>query len=434
MAITKPQSEVCQTQTDGAPQRDAVRGVRACLTLMGYYALVVGAIAVVGLSAPLFGIHLAAFRLDALFVIGLTHLSTGGVLLGMRRFVCRSHTMPRWLVPMTLSAMPLLAIASCDRLSLMLTPPIPTTGGAVLFQDHPTRLWTLRPNASSASMFVDLNERGMRGSLIPFRKAPGERRVVVLGDSVAFGFASPLAERFDSVLMEGLRESGINNVSVVNLSVPGYSPWQELDVLRNEGLDYDPDLVLYAFCLNDVVDWFWREIPRGGAPPFQNPIWERSGLLRLARTAYHRWQVRRVERDHDGARYSMQYVLHEAQTPGVEEMWEKTLSDIRRMVEVARLNDRRMAIMLFPYDGQVRPGDERVHPQRRVVAWARDLDVPCLDLVDAFRASCRHNPPKGCRLFSDGWHLSALGHEVTAEALRAFLEQIGFLTVEDSAD
>jgi hypothetical protein len=97
---------------------------------------------------------------------------------------------------------------------------------------------------------VSFNAAGHRGRELPLPKARGRTRVVVLGDSVAFGLDVSDDEPFTHLL--DVRNNGIE---AANLAVQGYGPDQELLVLMNEGLRLDPDVVVVSFCLgNDFAE------------------------------------------------------------------------------------------------------------------------------------------------------------------------------------
>ena len=112
--------------------------------------------------------------------------------------------------------------------------------------------WAGRPGAVApmGDGRVSLNRRGYRGRELPRPKAGERTRVVVLGDSVAFGFGVSDEQTFPHLL--DVRDNGIE---AANLAVAGYGPGQELLVLRREVLGEDPDVVVLAVCLrNDFVD------------------------------------------------------------------------------------------------------------------------------------------------------------------------------------
>ena len=97
---------------------------------------------------------------------------------------------------------------------------------------------------------VSLNARGYRGRELAPKKTASRTRVVVLGDSVAFGFGVSDEQTFPHLL--DVRD---NDIEAANLAVAGYGPGQELLVLQREALRVDPDVVVLAICLrNDFVD------------------------------------------------------------------------------------------------------------------------------------------------------------------------------------
>lgn len=95
---------------------------------------------------------------------------------------------------------------------------------------------------------VTVNSRGLRGPERGFEKPSGKRRVVVAGDSFAWGFGvscpETLAERLEQV---------VPGIEVINGGVSGYSTDQAFLWLREEGVRYGPDLVVYLLSGNDDV-------------------------------------------------------------------------------------------------------------------------------------------------------------------------------------
>ncbi len=125
--------------------------------------------------------------------------------------------------------------------------------------------WKLRPGFAALLHDVPttVNARGYRGPLHPYEKTPGKTRLLMLGDSVAFGFRVRDFETFSYLL-----EHRSDRYEVVNLGVEGYGTDQELLVLEEEGLRYHPDVVVLNVCIaNDPLDnflpswWYWRPKP-----------------------------------------------------------------------------------------------------------------------------------------------------------------------------
>lgn len=101
---------------------------------------------------------------------------------------------------------------------------------------------------------VSINRFGMRDDDLPTQKAANEFRILLLGDSVAFGIGVTkdhmLSRQLQDMINKG-HKSDIN-FSVLNMGVPSYNTEQELIQLKNTGLNFNPDLVLLLFSRNDI--------------------------------------------------------------------------------------------------------------------------------------------------------------------------------------
>ena len=101
---------------------------------------------------------------------------------------------------------------------------------------------------------VTQNARGERGPEVPFERGPAAR-VVLLGDSQAWGFGVADDETLGVRLAESLDRRGRSGVEVVNLGTSGYGIDQSVLAWIVHGLDYSPDVVVFAwFALNDLQE------------------------------------------------------------------------------------------------------------------------------------------------------------------------------------
>lgn len=94
---------------------------------------------------------------------------------------------------------------------------------------------------------VNINSLGLRNPEI------GEKtkdRILILGDSVVWGFGVEDDETFPYLLNEMLYD-----YEVVNAGVSAYSTKQELDYLKRDGIKLNPDIVILGFYVgNDFID------------------------------------------------------------------------------------------------------------------------------------------------------------------------------------
>jgi lysophospholipase L1-like esterase len=98
---------------------------------------------------------------------------------------------------------------------------------------------------------VSVNQDGHRGRAALTEEFDGTR-ILILGDSIAFGHGVTVEESFSDILHLNLNESG-EKFEVLNLGVPGYDTIQEVAFLKDVAERYKPDYVLLMFCLNDLA-------------------------------------------------------------------------------------------------------------------------------------------------------------------------------------
>ena len=143
-------------------------------------------------------------------------------------------------------------------------------GQAKLFQPDEDLGWKLIPNlrqmrknANGRLVEVGTNAQGFRGRM-HWDTTKG-RKVLVLGDSFAFGEGVALEERFDSILDQ--KES----FSVVNRGVPGFGTGQALLAGRDriQELAVGDDLILLTYS-NDFYDLARRSFAGRARPTFRH--------------------------------------------------------------------------------------------------------------------------------------------------------------------
>lgn len=125
-----------------------------------------------------------------------------------------------------------------------------------LFEPDPPRRFRLTPghngflsNIIEFETSISINTLGLRGPELAEKKN-SSRRILVIGDSFAFGWGVEQDETFVALLGQELQDT-----ETVNAGVPGFSVVDEVDWFERYGLEQQPDLVLLAVCLaNDILD------------------------------------------------------------------------------------------------------------------------------------------------------------------------------------
>jgi len=170
------------------------------------------------------------------------------------------------------------------------------------------------------------NQEGFFERELPREKAPGTRRIAVLGDSMTWGTTTP-EEAWPRAVERAL------GGEVLNFSTYGYDIRQSRATLP-EALAYDPDLVLFGAYWNDHVPT--RAITVGTTPLVvwleeRGPLWRASAAWR-ALDGYlhrHRWtfqpepgfferELRRLAEEVGARPLGVVVLAPHALSPGVE--------------------------------------------------------------------------------------------------------------------
>jgi len=102
---------------------------------------------------------------------------------------------------------------------------------------------------------VKINSDGFRDREFSLEKPIGTFRIIMLGDSLVFGQGVELNNSLPKQL-EFILNTNQNNLAyeVLNLGVQGQNTFGEVELFKDEGLKYNPDMVIIIFCNNDIQD------------------------------------------------------------------------------------------------------------------------------------------------------------------------------------
>jgi lysophospholipase L1-like esterase len=327
----------------------------------------------------------------------------------------------------------------------------------------PVRGWRHRAGAQGrfGQAGYVINSRGLRDVEHAAAPAPGETRVLLLGDSFTEGFSVALEDGVARALERDLRREGCA-AEVVNGGTVGYSTDQEYLFYRDEGVSYAPRVVVLLFYYNDILynargavpggvpkplftftggqarvknyplppapaarkdrPWrgsvaltFFRERLRDGAPRmydalarlrFWSPI--RPGDVPLEMQVYDRQPPEPVVQAWLQTEHLLSLLQREVAAHGAQ----LVVAYIPSKMEVSRrdweLTRRRYRIDESFWD--------RGLVARRLQEAGQRLGVPVLDLTDALWAE------QGRAYFAQGGHWNARGHAVAAEEIARFLQ------------
>src|SRR5262249_1314045 len=112
----------------------------------------------------------------------------------------------------------------------------------------PVLKYEIRPGAvvERDGVLYRINAQGLRDDKDVSPKQAGERRIVVLGDSIAFGLGVDQGWTFTHLIENELNKTR-PTTRVLNQSVLGYDTTQEVRLFERDGWSLEPDGVVVAF-------------------------------------------------------------------------------------------------------------------------------------------------------------------------------------------
>lgn len=123
---------------------------------------------------------------------------------------------------------------------------------ALRYRPHPYLAYVLNPDFTSPGGGTHHNALGFRGPELAREKAPGTRRVVLLGGSTTYDSEIERDEETFAARLEALLREGGVAVEVLNAGAPGYTSWESWILLELRVLELEPDLVVVSHGTNDV--------------------------------------------------------------------------------------------------------------------------------------------------------------------------------------
>jgi len=316
-----------------------------------------------------------------------------------------------------------------------------------MFNQDATVWFRMKPNYTGAmskkAVPVETNSWGLRDRELPARR-PGVPRILVLGDSLMFGYGVAVEDTATRILETLLRQRLGRDVEVVNGAVAGYSTLQSARSFELLANDVQPDVALLTFgILNggrmnvtfSEQNLRTSKVTEGSASHRVNQFikgrvqWLRDSS-QLSLLLKRRLAPRRVFSGMDV------HAIHVS--PQDEEGLRLIEKSMQEFMSATARRGVRAAVVIIPSHKQVDPAlwQELLlkhnlpgafyapeHPDKRLEEFARRENIPVLDLLAPIAA----RPLEGFYWDGDGEHWEPHGHRVVAEILADFLINGGFL-------
>jgi lysophospholipase L1-like esterase len=318
---------------------------------------------------------------------------------------------------------------------------------------YPESGYRLNPNArvrfttSEFDTEIRINGSGVRDDEEIGPKAPDERRIVLLGDSLVLAVQVSFEQTFGELLEKRLNAApSPYHYRVINAGVQGYGPVEELHFFESVAAALQPDLVIETLFVGNDAEEAVRTGSRlksgaAGPPPTAVQDTLRSQFRRLVRRSMVLQVLRlRVVTATDRFRGLMatpeppqqSYAANPA--PRIAEGLAITQQCVREIAALAAAQGASTAVALMPARFQVDDADygrlkeavtaaggelQRDAASKRFDAALAELPLPRVDLLPALRRAL----PGPDLFFQETVHLTPRGHIVVADALYQFIRE-----------
>jgi len=297
------------------------------------------------------------------------------------------------------------------------------------------------------------NAQGWRGAESPYSKPPNVFRILVLGGSFIDGYSVQVQDRLTEVLESNLGP----RFEVINLGVVGYGTDQDLLVLEQDGLRYQPDLVVLAFSYNDV----WRNGSRyfaNSARRVQKPLFvagedesvtltnvpvpppvpttqERFKLYQLIRTVVkgtpllHGVAIKAGVADAPGLVWGEEFpVYRRTENATFAKSWAVTQALLRKMKQESQQRGIGFVVFYIPARIELSPEEwssahlpAEYDPGKvvsRLSTICREEDIPLIDPSSRFQEAAKQGP----LFYLHDTHWNPAGHRLAAGILAEYVQ------------
>ncbi len=273
--------------------------------------------------------------------------------------------------------------------------------------------WELSPdlNGVSGGDNVYTDSHGFRSPEIPMEKPPGQIRVMILGDSSAFGFRVKNEEAFGSVAVKMLRQKYPGkDIRLINASVAGWTTYQASVFMKEKGWKFSPDIIIIAF--NDDPQDEWKEdVERAPSPkimPLMKVLYKSHIYLTVKKL------VLNVKLKNSPSKI-VSPSLGEAKKRVSLQQFRNNLDSI-----IDGATDRGAKVIAVSMPLQFSAGFIRDYRNTQKKA-ADEEDFPSIDFIKEFRKYPPHE------VFMDIMHPTVKGHRIIGEKLYELIVNTGWL-------
>lgn len=297
---------------------------------------------------------------------------------------------------------------------------------SLFFVDDPDILYKMRSTPQN-----NLNSDGYRDDEFVLQKPEDYTRIIMLGDSITYGFPVRRDETFSFLLEKQLNNVSLNAHEVMNFGVGGYNIVSSVATLKKYGTRYNPDIVIYNFFWNDdeiysydYYNFFWKKTETSYQKRWAHEYYlPTASVLKRFLLRMHLFSFLWIR----GFELSVA-VWNKAGDHSpleIEQQFDLIETKITELHELATKNGFALMLCMHPvlnYDVA------DAHPNyQKTKEIASDLEIPVVDLLPHYKA-VSSDPSFFLADKKDVFHPNAAGHQLIANVLEDRLKFFDMLS------
>jgi hypothetical protein len=281
-----------------------------------------------------------------------------------------------------------------------------------------------------------INEFGLRDREGSGKNPKKGIRIAAIGDSYTFGLGVPLEDTWVKQLERVLAARTIGcPVEVLNFGINGFDTEQEIILLERKVMGFKPDLIVWAYCLNDVgifsreqsdintfkgydqfmttgVAWLDEVLAKSRLyrlvkDRLYSRLYVPSGVFKALKTEYYSKDEKEVWR----VGYE-QHLINLYKSEVMQRTIQGRFERIARIVQRAKIP---LLLVVLPDLEGLRPAESWIDPL--IVSIARRSGLAATDC-----AFINAQPQDKIRVSKANLHLNGFGYRLMAEHIASYLQ------------
>ena len=334
-----------------------------------------------------------------------------------------------------------------------------------------------RPNTSGwyfleGKSYVKINSRGFNDIEHSVPKEKGTFRVAVLGDSYVEAIQVDRSDKFwnrlEKIANQKYRGNKIQKYEVMAFGVSGWGPLQQLLLLENEVLKYNPDLIIVLITTgNDIEDsskvfgniknrpYF---VKKDGSYRIdtsfrnvQNSLWKKD-LGVIDNLSIYKWtrlflsvvrnniKSAQIKPRQDDSIINHSYYAPVGYNNDWQAAWDATFEAYSRMIKLSEYTDKKILFVLgtnydqlqnynLMEDGILQRSHSHYTPNRYLIKFFQTRNVQYIDLIEHLNTEQWSDQFRFMHGSYPKWqgHWNIFGHKVAADIISQYFSSTSFI-------